>query len=99
VKSGPAGPGRKIEVPSKEQAPAKPAPNLPGFERTQHYGTRNITERGALPEDDIRGLKTDVRNEAPPEWRSKVEGFKTRIARSKVTTTRRPAQPKPAGNP
>ncbi len=99
VKSGPAGPGRQIEVKPSDQEPAKPAPNLPGLDRTQRFGTKNIRERNSLPQDPIRGLKQDLRSEPPPEWRSKFEGYKSRIARSKVITPRRPAQPKPASNP
>ena len=99
VKSGPAGPGRQIEVNSRDQEAAKPAANLPGLDRTQRMNSKNIRERGSLPQDSIRGLKQDLRSEPPPEWRSKFEGYKSRLARSKVIATRRPAQPKPASPP
>jgi hypothetical protein len=99
VESGPAGQGRKIEVKSGPQQPAKAAQNLPPLDSTQRFGTTNIRERGSQPLDDTRGLKQDVRNEAPPEWRSRVEGYKNRIARSKVTASRRAAQPKPTATP
>ena len=66
VKSGPAGPGRNIEVKSREQEPAKPAANLPGLGTTQRFGSKNIRERNSLPEDTLRGLKQDVLQRTAP---------------------------------
>lgn len=99
VKTAPAGPGRKIEVKSRDQEPAKPASNLPGLDKSQRFSTKNVRERGFQPEDSLRELKTGFRNEPPLEWKGKFEGYKSRIARSKVSTNRRTAQPKPAVNP
>jgi hypothetical protein len=82
-KAGPAAPGREIEIKSGEQAPVKPGTNLPGF-GSQRIGSKNRTSGEAMPEDPIRGLNEGGRSEPPPGWRDKVEGYKTRIARSKV---------------
>ena len=96
VKSEPAAPGREIEVkPGQQAPPAKPGTNLPGFDRTQRIGTKNLTGRGDMPQDTVREMNEGARSEAPAEWRGRVEGYKTRIAASKVAARRRPAQPKP----
>jgi hypothetical protein len=97
VKSAPAAPGRDIEVKPGEQASVKPGTNLPGFDRSQRIGTKNLTDRGSMPQDTVKGMNEGVRSEPPAEWRGKVEGYKSRIARSKVTAKPRAAQPKTSG--
>jgi hypothetical protein len=96
-KAGPAAPGREIEVKSGEQAPVKPGTNLQGF-GSQRIGTKNRSSGEAMPEESVGGgLNEGGRSEPPPGWRGKWEGYKTRIARSKVAARSRPAQPKPTG--
>jgi len=99
MKSSPAGPGREIEVKPGEQTPAKPGSNLPGFDRSQRIKSTNRANQDAMPEDTLRGMNEGVRSEPPPEWRDKVQGYKSRIARSKATGKKRTAQPTPAGTP
>jgi hypothetical protein len=96
-KSGPAGPGREIEVKPGEQTPVKPGENLPGFDRTQRMDSKSIRERGTMPQDTVRNMEQGWRSEPPPEWRGKVEGYKTKLARSRVTPTRRATRPPAAG--
>ncbi len=99
VKSSPAGPGREIEVKPGDQTPAKPGSNLPGFDRSQRIKSMNRANQDAMPQDFLRGMNEGVRSEPPPEWRDKVQGYKSRIARSKATGKKRTAQPTPAGAP
>ena len=96
VKTGPAGPGRELEVKVGEQAPVQPGSNLQGF-GTQRIGTKNRTNRNSMPEDTLREMNEGGRSEPPPEWRGKFEGYKSKIARSKVAASRpRTPQQKPS---
>ncbi len=97
VKSGPAAPGRDLEVKSGEHAPVKPGANLPGFDRSQRIGTKNRSSGDTMPDDTVRGMNEIGRHEAPAEFRGRVEGYKLRMARSKVAATQRGASPKANG--
>jgi hypothetical protein len=95
-KSGPAVPGRELEVKAGEQAPVKPGTNLPGF-GSQRIGTKNRSSSDAMAQDSVREMNEGARSAPPPEWRGPYQGYKSRIARSQVTGRTRPAQPKPSG--
>jgi len=97
-KSGPAGPGREIELKPGERDPAKPGENLPGFDRNLGTDSRTIRERGSMPQDTVRNNMQGAYVDPPPEWRGKWEGYKTKLARSNVMP-KRAAQPKAAGGP
>jgi hypothetical protein len=94
-KSGPVEPGRQIEVKPGEATPAKPGENLPGFDKTQRMDSKSIRERGTMPQDTVRNMQQGISFEPPPEWRGKVAGYKSKLARSQVMPTRR-AAPAPA---
>jgi hypothetical protein len=81
VKSGPAGPGRDIEVKPGEQSDAKPASNLPGLDPRTTFSTKNVRNRGTQPQDDVRNNLEGVRFQVPSEWRGKYEGYRTKLAK------------------
>ncbi len=88
VESGPAGPGRDIEIePGASGEDARASANLPGL------GNHSITSsalknRGSIPQDQIRGNQEGVRFAPPPEFRGKVEGYKNALSRSKPAPAR-----------
>jgi hypothetical protein len=94
-KSGPAGPGREIEVKPREQTPAQPGANLPGVDRNRRFSTATNRERGVIAQDNVRDNVEGIRFPPPPELRSKMEDYKNTLARSKVTSPRRTPRPKP----
>jgi hypothetical protein len=97
-KSAPAGPGREIQVkPGNRDSADKPAANLPGINPNSRSSTRNITDRGKLGHDDARNNIEGIRFTAPPEFRSKVEGYKNTLSRSRAGTATRAARPAGAG--
>jgi len=83
VETEPAGPGRDIEVkPGKAGEDAGPStglPPLPNHART----TRNITNRGSLPQDEARGNIEGLRFAPPAEFRGRVESYKNALSRSR----------------
>jgi hypothetical protein len=87
-KSGPAEPGREIEVKPGEQEPAKPAANLPGVDSTRRFNRKISRDAGSLPQDTIHNNVEGFRFDPPPEWRGKWEGYKSKLARSQVTAKR-----------
>jgi hypothetical protein len=94
---GPAGPGREIELkPGEQTAAQQPSPNLPGVDRTLRHSTKNLREKGTMPQDTIRDMNQGVRFEPPREWKGKWEGYLIKLARSKVTPPRRTAKPSPS---
>lgn len=97
VKSGPAGPGREVQVkPGERGEDAKPAANLPGFNRQDRFSSKNLKDRGTMARDDVRNNLEGIRFAPPQEFRSKVEGYKSSLARSRSSSPR-PA-PARAGN-
>jgi hypothetical protein len=93
-KSGPAGPGREIDVTPREETPAKPAANLPGVDRSRSFSTKTMRERGFMAPDDVRDNAEGVRFEPPPELRAKWKDYREMLGRSKVTSARRTTRPK-----
>jgi hypothetical protein len=101
LKTGPAGPGREIEVkPGEESKPSQPSPNLPGFDRTRRSSSKNITGKGTVAQDSMRENLQGARYEPPTEFRGKWEGFKSKLGRSKATSpARSPAPPRIKSEP
>jgi hypothetical protein len=100
TKSEPAGPGREIEVKPGDQPAAKPATDLPRLDRTQRFSTNSVRERGAIPQEKVRNsLVEGLRYEPPAEYRGKWEGYRSKLSRSRVTSGRPTARPKPAAGP
>jgi hypothetical protein len=98
TKSAPAGPGRDIQVkPGNRDSADKPAANLPGISPKSRSSTRNLTDRGKLGHDDARNNIEGIRFTVPPEFRSKVEGYKSILSRSRSSAGTR--APRPAGAP
>ncbi len=84
-KSAPAGPGRDIQVkPGGRDSADKPAANLPGISLKSRSSTKNLTDRGKMGRDDARSNIEGIRFTAPPEFRSKVEGYKSILSRSRT---------------
>jgi hypothetical protein len=99
-KSPPAGPGREIPVkPGEQGEPDRPSANLPGIDRQNRFSTKNLKDRGATPKDDVRNNLEGIRFIAPPEYRSKFEGYKSALAKTRRSgSAARPAGPAaPAG--
>jgi hypothetical protein len=93
-KSAPAGPGRDIQVkPGTRDGADKPAANLQGINLKSRSSTRNRTDRDKMGRDDARNNIEGIRFTAPPEFRSKVEGYKSILSRSRTGAPRaaRPA--------
>jgi hypothetical protein len=99
MKSAPAGPGREIQVkPGDRDSNDKPAANLPGINRSNRSSTKNLTGRGKMGHDDARNNIEGIRFTAPPEFRSKVEGYKNTLSRSqKGAAATRAARPTGSG--
>jgi len=98
VKSGPAGPGREIQVkPGERGEDAKPSANLPGINRQDRYSSKNIKDKGAMPRDEVRNNLEVIRFAPPQEFRSKVEGYKSTLARSRPGSAPRPAPARAGG--
>ena len=90
VKSAPAGPGRDISVkPGEAGAGEGPSANLPGIDPRTRFSNKNIKGRGEAPRDDVHNNLEGVRFTPPPEFRSKFEGYKSTLAKSRGTATRR----------
>jgi hypothetical protein len=99
-KAGPVGPGREIEVKPGEQAPAKAAANLPGINPAQKTSTKTLRERGFMAQDKERGINEGNRRQPPPGWEGKWEGYKSKLARTTVTSPAGSAvKPRPAAGP
>ena len=81
AKSAPAGPGRDIDLKSGEQSDAKPSANLPGLDASTRFSTKNRRDRGIAPQDQIRDNNESIRFQPPPEWRGKMEGYKSKLAK------------------
>ena len=85
AKSAPAGPGREIQVkPGDRDEADKPAANLPGIDPKTGLPPRIVTDRGQMGRDDVRNNIEGIRFTAPPEFRSKVEGYKSTLSRSRT---------------
>jgi len=82
IQSGPAGPGREIEVKPGSGEAARAAPNLPGLD-SRVSSTQAIKERGVTVQDDIRDNQEGVRFVPPAEFRNKLEGYKNALSRSR----------------
>jgi len=95
VETEPAGPGREIEVTPGESGegagPSAGLPPLPNHART----TRNITDRGSMPQDDARGNIEGFRFAPPAEFRGRVESYKNALSRSRPSAA---SQPAPGGD-
>jgi hypothetical protein len=94
-KSAPAGPGREIKVKPGEhpQTPAQPSPNLPGLDPHAKFSSKNVKDRGSMPQDDVRNNLEDVRHSLPAELRSKFQAYTSRMA--KVVDSKAAAKPAP----
>jgi hypothetical protein len=93
TQSGPAGPGRELEVKPGEQTPAqKPSANLPGLDSKTRFSSTNLRNRGTMPQDQVRGNIEGVRLEPPPELRGRWEGYTRKLA--KVASPKRAPAPK-----
>jgi hypothetical protein len=93
-KSGPAGPGREIEVTPREQTPAKPAANLPGVDRSRSFSTKTMRERGFMAPDNVRDNAEGVRFEPPPELKARWKDYLEVLGKSKVSSSKRTTRPK-----
>ena len=91
MKSGPAGPGREIELNSGEQTESKPSANLPGLDAKTPFSTKNVRNRGTIPQDDVRNNLEGVRYQVPSEWRGKYEGYRNKLG--KVAAPKRKSRP------
>ena len=97
VKSGPAGPGREITVkPGQHDATDHPSANLPGFGGHERYSTKNLKDRGQAVRDDVQNNLEGISFKPPPEFRSKFEGYRTSLARTRSAGASRHAPAKPA---
>lgn len=95
IESGPAGPGREIEVePGASGEDARAASDLPGL-GNHSISTRALKDRGSIPQDEIRDNQEGVRFAPPPEFRGKIEGYKSAVSRSRAATPR--GAPAPQG--
>jgi hypothetical protein len=96
VKSPAAGPGREIPIkPGEQDEHNRPSANLPGIDRQNRFSTKNLKDRGAAPKDDVRNNLEGIRFTPPPEYRSKFEGYKSALAKTRSAAARaaRPAAP------
>jgi hypothetical protein len=93
----PAGPGRQIEVKPGEETIAKPSANLPELGSKMSFTNKNVREKGTMAQDDVRNNIEGVRYQVPAEWRTKVEGYRNKLARS--TRRSATAQPKAKTGP
>jgi hypothetical protein len=97
-KSEPAGPGREIEVkPGDRGSNDKPSANLPGIDSRSRFSTKNLKDRGTMSRDDMRNNVEGIRFTPPPEFRAKIEGYKSTLARSRSGSSSRSARPAGAG--
>ena len=97
VKTAPAGPGREIEVkPGQREPTDRPSANLPGFGRQERYSTKSQKDRGQTAYDDTKNNLEGISFKPPPEFRSKLEGYKSSLARGRMGTSSRAAPPRPA---
>jgi hypothetical protein len=97
VESGPAGPGREIEVePGASGEDARASADLPGL-GNHSISTRAIKDRGGIPQDQIRDNQEGVRFAPPAEFRGKIEGYKNAVSRSRTSTPRSAPAPAPGG--
>ncbi len=102
AKSAPAGPGREITVkPGDREATDKPSANLPGFGRQERFSSKNQKDRGQTVHDDTKDNIEGISFKPPPEFRSKFEGYRTSLARTRSASANRAAPPRttaPAGS-
>jgi len=97
VKSAPAGPGREITVnPGDRERTDQPSANLPGFGRQERYSTKSQKDRGQMVRDDVQNNLEGISFKAPPEFRSKFEGYRTSLARTRSGASKKPAPARPA---
>jgi hypothetical protein len=100
VKAAPAGPGREINVKPDQKAPAGgAAANLPGIDRGSRFTTKNRKDRGTMAQDDVHNNREGIRFTPPPEYRSKFEGYKSTLAKTRSGGAARPGPTatRPAG--
>src|SRR5262249_43543852 len=91
-KSQPVGAGREFEVKPGEREPNdKPSPNLPGMDLRSRFSSKNIKDPGSMARDDVRSNLEGIRFTPPAEFRSKIEGYKSTLARSRSSSSVRPA--------
>jgi hypothetical protein len=88
-----AGPGRDITVKPGEQTPVAPSADLPGLDTKTRFSSKNVRNRGTMPQDDVHGNLEDVRFQPPPEMQGKFEAYKNKL--SKVVASKRPANATP----
>ncbi len=94
VKSAPAGPGREIAVKPGDREPTdRPSANLPGFGRQERYSTKSQKDRGQMVRDDVQNNLEGISFKPPPEFRSKFEGYRTSLARTRSGASSKPAGP------
>ncbi|MGZ3434260.1 MAG: hypothetical protein ACXVA7_21055, partial [Isosphaeraceae bacterium] len=97
IKSAPAGPGREIAVkPGDRERTEHPSANLPGFGRQERYSTKSQKDRGQMVRDDVQNNLEGISFKPPPEFRSKFEGYRTSLARTRSGASSRPAPARPA---
>jgi len=93
IKAAPAGPGRDITVKPGEQTPVAPAADLPGVDAKTRISSKNVRNRGTMPQDEVHGNLEDVRFQPPPEMQGKFEAYKNKL--SKVVAPKRAANASP----
>jgi hypothetical protein len=96
VKAAPAGPGREIEVkPGDRERTDRPSANLPGFGRQERYSSKSQKDRGQMVRDDVQNNLEGISFKAPPEIRSKLESYKSSLARGRSGASSRTVTPRP----
>ncbi len=98
-KKAPAlGPGRKGETieakPGEKNTDVKPTPGLPGIDPATRFSSKNQRARGSAAQDDVRGNLEGIRSQPPAEFRSKWNGYTSRLSR--VAAPRATIAPKAA---
>jgi hypothetical protein len=94
VPHGAARPGEDIQVKPGEHRPAGPSANLPGINPQTRFSTQSLRDRGAVVTDQVRDNLESTRLAAPPEFRARVEAYKSTLSRSRVLN---PVATPPAG--
>jgi hypothetical protein len=97
---GAARPGEEVQVKPGEHQPAGPSANLPGINPQTRFSTQTLRDRGAVATDQVRDNLEANRLIAPPEFRERVEAYKSTLSRSRVLnpTTTPPAGGNGPGN-
>jgi hypothetical protein len=57
---------------------------LPGINPQTRFSTQSLRDRGAVAADQVRDNLESTRLIAPPEFRARVEAYKSTLSRSRV---------------